>query len=314
MISGLKNSFVEMLGNLSRWFFIGGGYGLALRHKPDGVTPDALDITGGNGTGGEASTDWGYAHARAKLNIDNGDAISPDFVFNEDGKGEFNNLVTLIDLMGRVADLEFSIDGDTAASVTYQNQFGIIHTSGSNFNEGALVYCRETSTGVYEFIEINLEICKLLVTRNASGGTLGLDADWIYEWNGSVWRKKCDSAAATPGVRVIREDFAYNSGTTAGTSATIPSGAVILRTEIIITTAFNATNATIQVNGGGINSIMPTTGSQPNGLGLWVNDLTSSTVQKAIASSNTGVVVTVVQGSASQGAGYCLVHFVEAEL
>lgn len=315
MITDLKNVFQELLGNVSRFLYIGGPTAAALRRRDDGTIKNkGIDITNGNGSGGENSTDWLYSFLRAANSSEASELVSPNFDYTADGKGDQNNAVTLFDLMGRIADIEFSVDGDEAAAAGYINKFGIIHTNGSNFDAGTVVYCRQTDVSTYEWIEINKDICKAILTRSAVTGTLTLDAHWLYEWDGSVWRKKCDSAAATPGVRVIKENFNYNSGTTAGTAATIPVGATILRVETIITTAFNGSgNSSIRVNGGGINSLMPTTANYPNVAGLYVTDHTSSTTHKAVATSDTGVTVTVVQGSASQGAGYTLVHFVEAE-
>ena len=166
MITGLKNTFKELLGNIGRFFYIRGPYGTAIRdgkQSGGGVnifnSTQHLDIVDGTGTGGEDSVDWKFALLRAKELGNKGTTGSDQFDFyyeydttKGDGKGGGWNLVpTVFDLRSRVALIEWSGKSSNMPTLSsIVNQYGIIHTTEGDYTAGQVLYCRQTGASTYE--------------------------------------------------------------------------------------------------------------------------------------------------------------------
>lgn len=125
-----------------------------------------------------------------------------------------------------------------------------------------------------------------------------------------------DQDAATKGyvdgllapIGPIRVNFAYDN-TTPTSTAVIPAGSVISRVDVVVQTAFNDPTATVAVGYSGATSAWMS-GSQSTP--AFADDYQNQTAQSAPLSDH-AVLVTVTPGSASQGSGYALVYFAEAQ-
>lgn len=318
MITDLtRKDFEDLLGTIQKWWYIHGPDGHALRSESDNLmspNPSWLDITNGQGTGGDSCIDWGFSLARAKAIFPHSDGINPFYDHGDNHGGNANTLVTAMDLRSRVIYIQYAVSGSQTPGAIFKNRYGFINVTAGGFNLGDIVVCRQIDASTYEFVKVNVEIGHTLITSaqlisliNDSNGD-ELVPHWLYEWNGSAWEKKCQGSAQ----RCIKIDFTYNGGNKSSATK-IPTGAIISRVEIVITTKFDVSNATLSVNGGGITDIMPTSGNHPDLTGIYGNNYTDPNNHKAIASSHSVATVVVTPGAASQGAGYALVYFTEAE-
>lgn len=100
--------------------------------------------------------------------------------------GTSNDLPTLRDLQARVPNIEFSFAGDTPPSAgTNSGKFGICHTDGASGNTGQVFYDSGTALTL-----IPTAVVRTLTTSAAVSGTLSLNSDSLYGWEGSTWVRK----------------------------------------------------------------------------------------------------------------------------
>jgi len=215
-----------------------------------------------------------------------------------------NDIVPLLDLKGRIADIEFSFDGASApAPGANTGKFGFCHTTGGSHTAGQVVYDDGAA-----LILIPFSVVKHLTTRTAITGTISLNADGVYCYQGGTWTLKGDGAPTSTGlVKSIRIDYAYTDGTKTSTT-TIPNGATVLRIRNVVTTLFNGTAPTLSVivDGSSDETLMVAGDSNLKAVAEYHNEDAHD-----ISASTTGVLsLTVTPDSSTTGAGYVMVEYV----
>jgi len=215
-----------------------------------------------------------------------------------------DDMPDLLDLRGRVADIEFSFDGSSAPSAgTNTDAFGFCHTSGGSYTAGDVVYDNGTS-----LIVIPSNVATHLTSRTSVSGTISLIGNGLYARQGANWVLKGDGAPSSTGYsQVIAVDYDFNDSMVYSTT-TVPDGAIVTRVTNDVQTAFNDNAATLQVDVDGTSdeNIMATSDSK-----LKKANEYSVPQNTAITSTTEGVVrLTVSPGTATAGAGQVLVHYV----
>jgi len=215
-----------------------------------------------------------------------------------------NDIVPLLDLKGRVADIEFSFDGASAPSPgANTGKFGFVHTTGGSHTAGQVVYDDGAS-----LILIPFSVVKHLTTRTAITGTISLNSDGFYAYQGGTWTLKGDGAPTSTGLlKSIRIDYAFGDGTKTSTT-TIPAGATVVRTRNVVTTLFNGTapTLTVKVDGTADESLMVAGDSNLKAVGEYHNEDAHD-----IVAGTTGVLsITLTPDSSSAGVGYVIAEYV----
>ncbi len=227
-------------------------------------------------------TDWAVLRAK---NIASGGAV--------------NDVATLLDLQGRLADIEFSFGTTDPSAGSNTGKFGFCRTDSTSYSAGDIVY--DTGSAI---VEIPSNVCKALVTRTAITGTISLDSYSLYENQGGTWTKIGGGSTGDGDIKVVKTAFTYsNQGSNVDSSESIPEGKV-LQIRCVVTTAFNGSSPTIGVtaNGSTPKTLMTTSQNLPGTTGDYQVDDTVD-----IASVNSGALRVAVGGSgASTGVGYCL--------
>jgi hypothetical protein len=166
-----------------------------------------------------------------------------------------DDVPTLLDTMDKV--IQFSFDGASApAAGTNTGKYGFCHTTGGSHTAAQVVYDDGAS-----LILIPVNSCKTIFTTDAVSGTVSLNADGVYGWEGSAYVLKGDGAATDTGlVKCISVAGTHASGAVNST-ASIPVGATVTKVVAIVTEAFDGTTPTllVQVNGDNDTTIMATT-------------------------------------------------------
>ena len=215
--------------------------------------------------------------------------------------GSLNDLPTLLDLQGRVPNIEFSFDGDTPpAAGTNSGKFGICYEDGTSYNAGNVIYDDGSSR-----ILIPTEVVRTITTSSAVVGVLSLNANGLYAWQGGTWILKGDGAPAQTGHTMAIE---VNIGTSAtySSSTAIPDGARVVRTDMIVTTAYTpTTTATVVVNGTADLEILGSSDSKMPKQGQYMND-----EEFEITADNEGVVTVAIANTPAAGAGRVVVFYV----
>jgi hypothetical protein len=157
-------------------------------------------------------------------------------------------------------------------------------------------------------ILIPFSVVKHLTTRTAITGTVSLNADGFYCYQGGTWTLKGDGAPTATGLlKSIRIDYAYTDGTKTSTT-TIPAGATVVRARNVVTTPFNGTAPTVSVivDGTSDETLMVAGDSNLKLAGEYhVED------SHDIVAGTTGVLsLTVTPDSSSAGAGYVMAEYV----
>lgn len=152
-----------------------------------------------------------------------------------------NDIPVVVDTMAKV--IQFSFDGASApAAGTNTGKFGFCHTTGGSYTAADVVY----DTGAVLLVMAR-ETCKIIVTTDAVSGTVSLNADGIYGWEGSAYVLKGDGAATDTGfVKCIKLDITKDS-TNVDSTTSIPDGASVIRTSVRVDTVFNGTAPTVAV-------------------------------------------------------------------
>jgi hypothetical protein len=215
-----------------------------------------------------------------------------------------DDLPDLLDLRGRVVDVEFDFAGATPpVAGTNTDAFGFVHTTGGIYTAGDIVY----DTGA-ALVVMPSDVATHLTSRSAVTGTISLIADGVYARQGATWTLKGDGTMNYAGVELaIMLDYDFNDSTVSSTT-NVPDGAVVTRVTNSVQTAFNDVAATLQVDIDGTSDqlIMATTDSKLKS----VNEY-SVPQHTNITSGTTGPVkLTVTPGTATAGAGQVIVHYV----
>ena len=142
------------------------------------------------------------------------------------------NAAAQLDVRMFTVYLNGDFDGSSPTSPS-NKEFHFCHTSGGSFTAGR-VYYRKAGA----FVLVPTAWIKFLITTSSVSGTVSLEADWLYAWNGSNWIKKCDSSGIGTGKQYIKVPFDYTTTSFSSTSQ-IPSGAICTDVIVDLTTAFN---------------------------------------------------------------------------
>jgi len=214
-----------------------------------------------------------------------------------------NDLVSLLDLRGRIADIEYSFDGASAPTVgNNSGKFGFCHTTGGSYTAGEVVY----DPGSVALLKIPSEVAKTITTRTAVTGTISLNANGIYVNQGGSWTLKGDGTAsgAKPPIALA---FDYEDTTVTSTTS-IASGDIVSRVIVRVDTNFSTGTApTIAVATDGSTPLTLMGTGESN---LAVAMQYDNEIIADIASINAGhVVLTVTAGGASAGTGKVFVFF-----
>jgi len=214
--------------------------------------------------------------------------------------GGLNDLPTLLDLQARVPNIEYSFDGDSAPSAgSNSGKFGICHTDGSSYNAGNVVY----DTGS-TLILIPTEVVRTVTTSSAVSGTLSMNANGLYAWQGGTWILKGDGAPAQTGIlRTI--DVPTSTNATYDSTTSVPSGARVVRTAYVVETAYTAsTTAVVSIAGTTPQELLGTNDSKLSNVGEYDNDAVFN-----IDSSSEGLVHVAITGTPAAGAGRVIVFY-----
>jgi hypothetical protein len=214
---------------------------------------------------------------------------------------DLKDLVTLLDLQGRIPNIEYSFDGDTPPSAgTNSGKFGICHTDGTSFNEGQVVYDDGTS-----LILIPTEVVRTITTSSAVVGDLNLLANGLYAYQGGTWVLKGDGMPSSTGYTLVVE-VPIGTNATYDSTTVIPDGARVIRTIMRVDTAYdNGTTGTVSVNGGTPVEVLGTPDSKMKKIGQYESDEVHD-----IGAAGEGTVRVAITGTPAAGAGVVQVHFV----
>jgi hypothetical protein len=198
-----------------------------------------------------------------------------------------NDIVALLDLRGRVAQIEFSFDGGAApAPGANTGKFGFCHTAGGGYSAGEIVYDDGAA-----LIKIPTVVCKHLTTTSAFSGTISMIANGVYSNDAGTWTLKGDGTATSAG-RVLTIAKAFTATTVSSTTA-IPAGATVLRTRLVIGTADAAATIKIESDGGvSDEELMATTDNKPSKVGEYHREDTHE-----IVADTAGVVQITIVGA-----------------
>lgn len=217
-----------------------------------------------------------------------------------------DDLPDLLDMRGRVADIEFSFDGASAPSPgANTDKFGFCHTSGGSYTAGDVVFDNGTA-----LVTMPSNVATHLTSRSAVSGTISLIQNGLYARQGASWTLKGDGTPTLQGVELaiaVAYDF-NDDGTPVLSSTNVPDGAIVTRATNSVQTAFNDVSATVQVDIDGTSdeTVMATGDSKPKQANEY-----SVPQHTDIDSSTTGPVkVTVSAGTSTAGAGEVIVHYV----
>jgi hypothetical protein len=266
----------DVLGTMEATFQLNGPSGPKLK--------DSSDVVELRNAGDSA-----YATGRAK---------------NIAASGGANDIVTLLDLQGRIPEITFDFDGASAPSPgANTGEFGMCHTTGGGYTQGRVYY----DTGAALTL-LPTEVVRTITTSTAISGSISFIANGIYAApDGVTWVLKGDGTGATTGLdRVIKVDFDYNdSGTPVDSTTSIPDTAVVTYAAIRIKTVFGGSpTIALTVNGSSPETLIGTGGNDPTAAHEYVNHGSHE-----ITSSNEGVVRVDLQGAATSGTGYALVKY-----
>ena len=213
-----------------------------------------------------------------------------------------NDIAVLVDAMDKV--IQFSFDGATPPNAgDNTGKFGFCHTTGGSYTAADIVY--DTGSAL---LVMPRETCKVIYTTDAVSGTVSLNADGVYGWEGSAYVLKGDGAATDTGfVKCIEVAYTKDS-TTVDSTTSLPNGSRVTRVVNRVDTVFNGTAPTllVQANGSSPVSLMATGDSNLKLANQYDNEDIVD-----IGATGTGVVrLTVTADSSTTGAGKVLVFYV----
>ena len=212
--------------------------------------------------------------------------------------------VNLLNLRGRVADIEFSFDGGGVVPSPGANtsKFGICHTTGGSYTAGDVVF----DTGaVLQLMPSN--VVTHLTTRGVITGGISFIANGIYARQGAGWILKGDGTPSYTGV-VRTIEVPYGVSTPVVSTTIIEEGARVTEVCNEVLEAFDGTAPTLVVTVEGTSpvTIMSAGQSKLKKLGLYYADQRTD-----IDSVGTGVVqIAITLSGSSNGGGRIFVTYV----
>jgi len=218
-----------------------------------------------------------------------------------DSGSDDNDAATLMDMRGRVADIQAAFAGSSPSTVV-NGTFAFCHTSGGTFTAGRIYYGKG---GVW--IVMPTIVCQHMTTRTAVIGTVSLDANAIYSYEGSTWVKK--GRGMDNGWRCIAVPFAFGSSYPLLSTTLVPANAVVTKSIVNITTGFTAGFGLALT----INSTTPIT-LLDSAVGDLDTDIANQYDNEQVyIPATSGAVRIAKTGSPSVGAGVVYVLFGESE-
>ena len=271
---------------------------MALFKKIQGIIDGLFQIGGPGGIGIKNNSDV----LEVRNAADDAMAVARSAVIPASGS-TVNDIVNLLALQGRVADIVFNFDGASPPSAGVNTgAFGFCHTAGGAYSAGDVVY--DTGSALQKIPAV---VVKAVTTRSAVSGTISLNANGYYVNQGGTWTLKGDGTGVSVGISqwiTVSYDF---EDTTVSSSTSIPDGAVVTRVSNVVSTLFNGTAPTLQeiVDGTSDEEILATDDSDLTAANQYESDEIH-----AITSSTEGVVtLTVTPDSSSAGAGTVYVEY-----
>lgn len=212
-----------------------------------------------------------------------------------------NDAVALMDLKGRVADISIAFNGGSPASVV-NGSFAFCHTSGGSYTAGYIYYGKSSA-----WVQMPTNVCTTITTRTAISGTISLDANAIYAYEGSTWVKK--GRGADFGWRCIAIPFTFSSSFPLTSTTLVPANSVVTRTIVNITTGFTL-GSTLKVE---VNSTSPIT-LMDSSAGDFDSDTANQYDSDGVVTPLTAGAVKVSKtGTMTDGEGVVYVLFGETE-
>ena len=263
-----------------------------------GILSDLFTIGGSSGIGIKNNS----AVAEVKNAADNAFAVLRAKEIQS--SSNINDVVSLLDLKGRIANIQFSFDGASApAGGANTAKFGFCHTSGGSYTAGEVVY--DTGSALQK---IPTSVVNAITTDGAVSGTISLIDNGLYVNDAGTWTLKGDgSGTATGSLKVIEISYDFEDSVVNSSTALV-NGDRVVRVVNSVSQAFNGTAPTLLIQSDGTSdlSLMATTESDLKTINQYeVEDI------KEITADNAGVVkLTVTPDSSSAGIGKVLVFYV----
>lgn len=211
------------------------------------------------------------------------------------------DVVNLLNLRGRIADISYSFAGATPPSPgANTGKFGFCHTSGGSYTQGQIVY--DTGTAL---ILIPDEVATGLTTRSAISGAISFNANCFYVLQEGTWTLK--GIAPDLGVEhIIELAWAFDSGSVTSTSV-IPDGARVTRVINLVETACDGSSPTmlVIVDGSSDETILATGDSNMKK----ANQYEDRNIKKITSSTEGPVKLTVVPDGSTVGSGLVMVEY-----
>lgn len=211
------------------------------------------------------------------------------------GSYSLDHAATILDVHAYFPLIYAGFDGSSLPSWV-DNKFYFCHTSGGTYSAGKVYYKRATIGTPFE---INSSHIRFICTDDAISGTVSLEADWLYAWNGSNWEKKCDLSGTDAGKQYIKVPI-----TTSGASSTaqVPTNAIVTDIIVDVTTGYD-NGATIEVEVDS-NTIVGTTDVEMSETNQYV-------VEDITAITTADVVTVTIANTPTTGAGVVYVGYIE---
>jgi hypothetical protein len=220
---------------------------------------------------------------------------------------------TYLDLKERIIDVQFAFAGTAApAAGTNTGLYGICHTSGTTggtgYSAGQIYY---DDGAVLQSIPIYTGMC--CSPRVTVTGTVSMFIDGLYlaesDSTPFTWTLKGDGAAHDTGyTKIVSRAFLGSSSPgSIDSTVSLPDGAVVVRTLLVVTTPFAAgITAAVIVNGsGGIETLQATTDNR-----LQVAHQFDTQDAVVIGATHGGPVRVTLTGTAGAGVGKVYVEYV----
>jgi hypothetical protein len=230
-------------------------------------------------------------------------------------------LVSLeLSLFNRVVDIEFAFDGADYVPGSYEGKLGICYTSGGVYVAGA-IYRETEGAAVPLYMYQGLMACPRM---DVSGVDVTMAADGIYLAQSAtapyLWCSKGGggSGPVLTGVpRVIALPFNFTHlGTTKSTATSIPAGARVLETVIVVPAPFTggiAPTCELRVHGPAGDVTLQTLADINLGLPDPPN-VFQNTAAMTIPAGRGGPVQVVLGGTATAGSAEVYVTYVQPQL
>jgi hypothetical protein len=236
--------FKDFLGVVNTIFKIGGDKGIKLSTDQQALTDDASILNF------KLHDDSEYATLRAgEIGLD---GVSPNL----------NDLSTLFDLKGRVADIAFAFDGNAGGSIIIKygtngsGKFGFCYANGNGFEAKYIYYDKGagfpnqnigTIDSTARYVKVHVEVGKGMTTRDVINETGNVyTANWLYVLENispMTWVKKCPFSVVSPVgiVQIIRVPFTADSVMDASSTPSVSSNS-LLTTDVVLRTLVEITN------------------------------------------------------------------------